>query len=160
VGSAGLFWNRFENLINFQNSSYVNVGKAHTEGVELAARYAVTTTLKTKASYTYTVAEDDTTNRWLARRPRHMGTLAADWQATDALSLGATLHVVGKQLDSTTTNRVNNTYTVADFDASYALTGNVSVYGRIENLFNADYEEVRSYNTPGRAGYVGLKVKM
>lgn len=160
TGSATLFWNRFENLINFENSRYVNVGKARTEGVELAARWAASDTLAFKGSYTYTIAENENTDRWLARRPRHMATLSADWSPLDGLDLGASVKAYGKQLDSTFSNRVNNAYIVADFDAAYALTQNVSVFGRVENLFNADYEEVRGYNTPGRAAFAGLKLKM
>lgn len=160
TGSATLFWNRFENLINFENSRYVNVGKALTEGVELAARWSVTDRFGVKGSYTYTIAENESADRWLARRPRHMATLSADWSPLDGLDLGATVKAYGKQLDSTFSNRVNNAYVVADFNAAYAVTDAVSVFGRVENLFNADYEEVRGYNTPGRAAYAGLKLKM
>jgi vitamin B12 transporter len=160
VGSATLFWNRFENLINFENSHYVNVGKAHTEGLELAARWAVNDNFGLKGSYTYTIAENDTTDRWLARRPRHMASISADWTPLDGLDLGGSLRAYGKQLDSTFSNRVNNAYIVADFDAAYAVTGNVSVFGRVENLFNADYEDVRGFNTPGRAAFAGVKIKM
>lgn len=160
VGSATLFWNRFENLINFENSSYVNIGKARTEGVELAARWAALDNLNFKASYTYTIAENETTDRWLARRPRHMASLAADWTPIDGLDVMGVLRGYGKQLDSTFSNRVNNAFIVADMNAAYAVTDNLSVYGRVENLFNADYEEVRGFNTPGRAVFAGVKVKM
>lgn len=160
VGSAALFWNRFENLINFENSSYVNIGKARTEGLELAARWAALDNLNLKASYTYTIAENETTDRWLARRPRHMASLLADWSPIENLNVGGALRGYGKQLDSTFSNKVNNAFIVADMDAAYALTSNLSVYGRVENLFNANYEEVRGFNTPGRAAYAGVKIKM
>lgn len=160
VGSVTGFWNRFENLINFENSSYVNVGKAHTEGVELAARHKITEDIRVKGSYTYMVAENDTTGRWLARRPRHSAGVLVDWTPMDGLDLGVTTLMVGKQLDSSSTNRENNAYTVMDFSASYAITDTVTVYGRVDNLFNADYEEVLGYNTPGRSAYAGFKIKM
>jgi len=160
TGSATLFWNRFENLINFERSRYVNVGKARTEGVELAARWAASDTLAFKGSYTYTIAENESPDGGLARRPRHMAGLTAEWAPLDGLNLGASVKAYGKQLDSTSTNRVNNAFVVADFDAAYALTQNVSLFGRVENLFNADYEEVRGFNTPGRAAFAGFKLKM
>ncbi|MBV5336102.1 TonB-dependent receptor, partial [bacterium] len=95
---------------------------------------------------TYTVAENDGAGRWLARRPRHMASLSADWSTpVEGLDVGGVLRMYGKQYDSTFSNRVNNAYTVMDLDAAYALTERVSVYGRVENLFNADYEEVRGF---------------
>ena len=35
----------------------------------------------------------------------------------------------------------------------------MTVYGRIVNLFDADFEEVHGFATPGRSGYVGTRVR-
>ncbi len=41
-------------------------------------------------------------------------------------------------------------------------TGSAStrqLFGRVENLLNAQYQEVKGYNTPGLSAYVGLSWK-
>ena len=43
--------------------------------------------------------------------------------------------------------------------ASYKLQPNVEVYGRVENAFNAHYQEVYGFNTAGFGAYAGLKIK-
>ena len=42
--------------------------------------------------------------------------------------------------------------------AAYDVYKNVTLFGRVENLFDEHYEEVLGYGTPGRAGYGGVKV--
>jgi vitamin B12 transporter len=48
-------------------------------------------------------------------------------------------------------------YEVLNLNAEYALTQGLSVYGRVENLLDEDYEEVPGYNTPGAAAYAGVR---
>ena len=51
-------------------------------------------------------------------------------------------------------------FTIVNLDGRYEINKHLSVYGRIENLFNKDYETVYGYNQTGAAAYVGLNVKM
>ncbi|HEX5600455.1 MAG TPA: hypothetical protein VFX46_07455, partial [Hyphomicrobiaceae bacterium] len=41
--------------------------------------------------------------------------------------------------------------------ASYKLEPGVELFGRVENLFDSDYEEIFGYNTPGIAAYAGVR---
>jgi vitamin B12 transporter len=50
-------------------------------------------------------------------------------------------------------------YEVLDISASFELLSGLSVYGRVENLLDEDYEEVPTYNTAGRAAYAGLRYR-
>jgi len=43
-----------------------------------------------------------------------------------------------------------------DLAASYSLTENFQVTGRIENLTNKDYQETYGYSTPGISFYAGV----
>ncbi|MGQ9371974.1 TonB-dependent receptor plug domain-containing protein [Azospirillum sp. ST 5-10] len=154
--SATVFWNRFSDLIAFDDT-YQNIEDARTWGVESAAALKVSDALRLTASYTFLRAENLSTGRELPRRPHHQASLGAVWQVTDAARVGGTLRFVGEQLDSTYTNIRNDAYTVVDLQASYAVTPAVSAFGRIENLFDADYQEVARYNSSGRAFYAGIK---
>jgi vitamin B12 transporter len=37
------------------------------------------------------------------------------------------------------------------------LTEKLSLYGRIENLADEDYEEIYTYTSPGRTAFIGVK---
>lgn len=49
-------------------------------------------------------------------------------------------------------------YVLVNLAADYKVMNNVSVFGRIENLFGEKYEEVFSFATPGRAAYGGVRL--
>ena len=51
-------------------------------------------------------------------------------------------------------------YAVVNLGASYALTDQIQVYGRLENAFDADYEEIYGFNTAGAAAYGGIKIRL
>jgi vitamin B12 transporter len=48
-------------------------------------------------------------------------------------------------------------YAKVDLFANYKLDNGFSIFGRIENVGNAPYEEVYNYGTPGRSFYGGVK---
>jgi vitamin B12 transporter len=51
-------------------------------------------------------------------------------------------------------------YTLARLALSWRATEAVRLTLRIENLFDADYELVDGYNTPGRGLYAGVTVRL
>jgi len=159
--SVTAFHNRFSDLITFESATntYANVDRARAQGLEAGATWQAGQDLKVTATYTFTDSRNETTGRALPRRPKHQGSLGAVWQATEAAQVGGQVRFVGPQADSTFNNAINAAYTVVDAQAGYALTEAVTLYGRVENLFNADYQEVARYATPGRSGYVGVKAK-
>jgi vitamin B12 transporter len=44
-----------------------------------------------------------------------------------------------------------------DLSASYQAHEHLELFGRVENLFDADYEERAGYNTPGVSAYAGIR---
>ena len=51
----------------------------------------------------------------------------------------------------------STTVTLVRIAGSYKLTDWLQAFGRIENALNAQYEEVFSFGTPGRAAYAGVR---
>ena len=51
-----------------------------------------------------------------------------------------------------------DSYYLASVAASYRLTEQASVYARVENLLDEDYEDVYGYNTPGIGAYAGIRL--
>lgn len=120
------------------------------------------------ASYTYTDAtESDFTGQAVRelRRPRHMGSLSANYRfADDRANLNLNVNHTGKQFDvffdpATFIGETVelSSYTVADMAGSWRLTPSLELVGRISNLTDEDYEEVLGFSRPGRAYYAGIR---
>jgi vitamin B12 transporter len=46
---------------------------------------------------------------------------------------------------------------VLDWSARYGFENGMEIFGRVENLLNADYQEIIDYNSMGRGLYAGLR---
>lgn len=51
-------------------------------------------------------------------------------------------------------------YFLVDFSQQYHISKNVVVNGRIENLFNRQYSDIKGFSTRGRSVYVNLKYEL
>ncbi len=155
-----------DNLIGFAFTEdrpfgvYQNTAEARAQGIEAEAGIDLLEGLRIAGVYAYVDAEDRETDLRLARRPQHFGTLFADWQTSFGLKLGADLRVSGPSFDNTTNTRRLDGYEVLDLRAAYEFGENLELYGRVENVFDADYQTVFGYNTPGRGTFVGVRARM
>lgn len=154
-----VFRNRYDDLIAFTNG-YVNVAEARSQGIEASLSARPASWLELSANYTWLDTKNLDTGRELPRRPRNMVNLAADIALTEAASLGADLRYVSSQLDrATATSPRLDGYTVVNLLGRWRVADGISLFGRIENLFDEEYEEVLNYNTPGRSAYGGVRVE-
>jgi vitamin B12 transporter len=162
--SLGLtyFHNDFKNLINysFATSKYGNIGKAKTEGIETEITFKVIEDLKIGANYTYLDTEDKETGLELLRRPESQAGLNLNWQFLEKANLNLGITYVGKRSDYTPypTRGTSKAYTKVDISTSYDLRENFQLFGRIENLFDEEYQEVYGFTRPGQSFYAGVKV--
>ena len=147
--------------------TYDNIARARASGVEAALDIRPTRALRINAAYTYVDARNRTPDntdfgRTLLRRPKSSVALNADWRAPFGLSLGGTLRQVSDSIDRNALGqRVRlDGYALADLRAAYPVSKRLEIYGRVENLFDARYQTVLDYNTPGRAAYAGVRVKL
>ena len=161
---ATYFHNDIKNLINANATftSLENVGEATTEGVEAFLFVAVTDRLKLRGDYTYTRAVDDTTGLELLRRPKHKASLTASWLPIDRLSLSATMLYVGSQVDGDRSFSIprldTDPYFVVNLAAEYNLPKGVTLFTRIDNLFDKRYENPTGFQRPGFGVYGGVRV--
>lgn len=165
--TAGITWfqNNIKNLIvsgPAPTFNLINVGRARTDGVESFIAWKALDTLTLRADYTYTDALDASTGLALLRRPRHKVSAGGDWQATDDLSLNASLLYVGPQIDGNRDFSIPRhkmpDYVTLDLAASYRLNDKWSLFGRIENAFDTDYQSPDGFLRPGIGAYGGIKV--
>ncbi len=160
---ATYFHNDIDNLITIDNAgtSYVNVAKATTSGVESFVAYQPFDRLSWRADYTYTKAEDATLGTELLRRPKHKASVDAHWQVTDTATLSAAVLYVGSHIDRTrdfTVPRFKaDGYALVNLAGSYALNRALTAFARIENLFNREYEDPFGFQRPGFGAFAGLQ---
>lgn len=163
--SATGFYNRFSSLISFAQTPspgyYENVANAETAGVEVSGTLMIVPgTWHAGGSYTYLEAVNLDTGEPLPRRPKHSGSVSLTYTGRSGLEATLSAVLVGERF-----NRVSGGiaieplagYARLDLEASYPLSPSTKVYGRIENLTNAVYEDPRGYNTPGLSAYAGLR---
>ena len=97
------------------------------------------------------------------RRPAHSGHLAATWQRGRWLLHGAA-HFVGGRDDFSYASwpaarvRLGN-YQLLRLAASWQLSERLELSGRLENGLDDDYEDVLGYRMPGRAAYLGARLR-
>jgi vitamin B12 transporter len=53
-----------------------------------------------------------------------------------------------------------NDYLLASAKIGYRITPALEAYARVENAFNAEYQDVFGYNTPGRTVYAGVRIRL
>jgi vitamin B12 transporter len=176
--AASLFRRDSTNLIDFDScfgntegicedrpfGTYDNIGKARAQGGEIEAGAAIGETLRVQGVYSYVEAENRAPGaanegNTLARRPRHAATLSADWESPWSLRLGADVRVVSASFDDAANTVRLGGYEVVTLRAEVPLTDTVEIYGRVENLFDDEYQTAAGYDTQGRAAYVGARAR-
>jgi vitamin B12 transporter len=169
--SATVFDTRYRDLIDFAyqpgctpaqvaaaGGCYYNVGRADIRGVELSGDVALVPDVwRARASYTYLDARDLDTNTQLLRRPRNKGALSLIYDGIAKLEVEGRLTLVGSRLDyNYPANVTLAPYAKLDVLANYKFDDNLAMFGRIENLTDARYEEVYNYGVAGRSYYAGI----
>jgi vitamin B12 transporter len=155
------FWNRFTDLIDFDGDyltgTYKNIASAETAGVEVAASATIVPgALTGSLSYTYLTARDLATGLPLERRPRHSGKIALTYTGIANLEATVSATLVGARFNDDAASVRLPAYARVDLGARYRVNDDLTLFGRVENLFNATYQEVSGYNTAGLSAYGGL----
>lgn len=134
-----------------------NVGHAVSSGVEAEMRWMPVSFLQFTGNYIYDDTEDKNNSGYLMRRP--LNKYSADMKIGDS-NRNIAIHFihVGRRFDSPGNLNPLSAYNRVDLTGAYSLTGYLEVFGRIENLFDKEYEEARGYNTAGVSAYGGVKV--
>lgn len=158
VADVTVFRNDAKNLIQWQPTGYTNIASTRAFGVEGSLRVAVTDDLSTQATYTYTESRNGQTGQILPRRPKHSGSLHVDWAPMEGLSTGLGMDAVAHTYDSAT-GRLLGGYAVFGLTAAYDVLDGAEVFGRVENLFDQQYQDVDTYGTAGRSAYVGVRLR-
>ena len=162
-GKASLTWfdRTTRNLIDFDFATftYFNIGSTRSKGVEAAVEVTDWRGFDAQLSFTWLDAINRATGKQLARRPRHNLFASLDYEWPFGLRTGFDVRHGGRRFDEQANSNPIGEHTVFAVRASYAITEHVQIFGRIENLFDETYEVVRTYGTPGRSVYGGVRAR-
>ncbi|NUU67586.1 TonB-dependent vitamin B12 receptor BtuB [Enterobacteriaceae bacterium BIT-l23] len=147
--------NDIDNLIDSDPVTYryYNIGKARIKGVEATASFD-TGPVSHQIAYDYVDPRNARTDEVLLRRAKQQVKYELSGQV-ETLGWSVTYRYLGERYDrnyNATGNQLVKMGGVSLWDValSYPLTSQLTVRGRIANLFDKDYETVYGYHTAGR----------
>ena len=169
--TAGYFWNRFRDLIQFQTvpslvcppSTFgfcpLNVALAKTQGWEFGFKAQVLKGLELRGQYSMTLTRDLVTVRRLPRRPVDQATVGFTYQPIEPVRVNLDYRFVGARNNDVVNSPAQRqgSFGVVNVSASYDVTKQWQLFGRIDNVFNQQYEEILFFGTPIRSVFGGVK---
>jgi vitamin B12 transporter len=160
--NVGYFWNQYINLIQFVFNPPVvgltNIGQAKTRGYEAGFSFQVLKELEFHGQYTATLTRDLSNNigARLPQWPVHSASGGITYQPIEPFRLTMDYRYVGERVNSFPVATMKP-FSVVNASFSYDVTKNWQLFGRIENLFNEEYEEILNFGTPIRSVFGGVK---
>ena len=146
---------------------FTNIGRTRRQGIEAKAGYEGDT-VSLYASYAFTDAtfrtplalqsnspSADANGQIFVTRgkqipmiPRHRIKIGGEYSLTPKFKIGADMNYVGAQRfagDASNEQRKLPAYVVFSLNASYKVTDNIQIYGKIDNLFDRRYYTYGTY---------------
>ena len=178
------FLQQFHDIIDYSGNaapgtpSYYNVAGANANGIELQGEYRAAGGVTLSGGYTYTATRttaigfDSTTGasyvpgQPLIRRPKNSWNLSALQTYANGARLTLVAAYVGDRADRDyvpypAVPVTMPGYTKVDFSFVQPLPshvrGGICLEGRVENVFDARYQEIDHFAAPGRMLFVGVR---
>jgi vitamin B12 transporter len=157
-----------DEIVSCYPSSCNDTGESTREGMELYARLSPTADFDVVGSYTYLRAREGNPPTVEVSRPKDQAALDGTWHLGAQLRLTMSVTYNGEHYDNdyrqyglpnyVVLKTKMPAYTLVRLVASYKVTPRFEVLGRVENLFDANYQEVLGNLTPGTTAYVGVRL--
>lgn len=168
------FDNNYNNLIQWNPSangglgSVENVSSALARGIETFFEYKPLEGLSVRANYTldqthgrYDAMTGQRSNESLLLRPRNKGNFDLDYRMDPATSMHLNVLVVGSRSSYDTMGSITQVpgYVLVNLSGNYDVSKELTVFARLDNLLNKQYQQVWGYGTLGFYGLGGVTVK-
>ena len=152
---ANIFFTRIKDLISYQgtNSQAINIDKASIRGLELT--YGITKGLwSSKTDITIQKARNDTDDSELVRRPDQK----ISFHLIRKLKTGGNMsaQVLLSSDRAGLSNRLPG-YGVVNLSLNRNISKRFRLEGRLENIFDKEYELAEGFNTSGRSIFIALR---
>ena len=161
--SATYYLNKVRNLIDWQSTdtggaTYYkpqNVAGARLEGLTLAGATTLAG-ITASASVDFLLAEDEQTGERLQRRAGRVANLRLEAPVGSA-TVGSELILSDGRYSSSDEEDWQPGYGLVNVFGRLPLSSEVTLEGRLNNLFNQSYTLIQDYNTDGFQAYVGIR---
>ena len=162
---------KLENMFGFDAMfRTVNIAQASSQGFEVVASVFDLNNFTANANYTFTKTKDEYElsadyGKALLRRPKHQASFNINYKFKTDINLNMRFLYAGEREDKDFSTFpaervVISDYTLVNLSVSYKLLSYLELTGKIENLFDKQYEEVLNYGTLGRSFYAGLNINL
>ncbi|MBI5188067.1 MAG: TonB-dependent receptor [Nitrospirae bacterium] len=155
--SLTYFDQRYKNLVTGWYPP-INIAKAEIKGIEVNAALKVTDNINIKGGYTYLDTEDKATGERLPLGPKDKFNLSTEFSTKD-MSVIADYTFVSERYDSSVSRNLSS-YSLLNLSSSYKMTKGLTIFARVENLLDEDYEEAGGYGTPGLSIFGGIRISL
>ncbi|KKA44951.1 TonB-dependent receptor domain-containing protein [Salinivibrio sp. KP-1] len=147
--------NNIDNMIDWDAEAKKNrnIGEVTIKGIELIANFDVAS-LHNQLSLAYKDPKKDNTGEQLARRAKRVAKWDASYQ-WERLQLGTQWQYQGDRLDYSGGEMLGS-YSLWSVTASYQATDNLTVKGKVDNVFDKEYETAGGYPAAERAYFMTL----
>lgn len=138
------------------------IGEATTQGIESGFQWMPGKSLSISLDHTYLDAQDDTQGIRLVRRPRHSvnGAITVRPHEDVTVSLSAVYVIDREDYDAVSgAQRDIEDFLNVRLSATWRVSQNVELFGRIENLFGDQYEEIPGFPAMDTGAYAGVKIR-
>ncbi len=163
------FENRTKDLIVFVGAPFPapgtveNVNKSTARGIEVTLFSRPTDEFTIHGAYTYMRTRDSETHDALPRRPYHVASFNASYRPVARLGIDLAIYYNGRADDTRSffpdQGQKLDAYTLVNLAASFDVNKRLRIFGRIENMFDDDYQEVTNYGSVGRTAYGGVELR-
>lgn len=160
--SINVYETRIKNLIAFDASTFApgNIDKARIRGLEAVVNTQIIG-WQLNGNLTFLDPENrssgENKGNILPRRPEQSFRLDTSRTFFDKIRLGGMFLAEGERFDDLANTRKLDSYVRIDLRAEYIINQNWRLQGRIENLFDKDYETAAFFNQPGRNFFATLR---
>ena len=142
---------KVQNLIDYKDNQYVNLKSATIKGLEWTGNIT-TGPVDHHLTLQYVDPRDDETNKVLYRRAKQQVKYELTGQIFE-LGWNVMYQYLGERYDNDYDDKRDvkmGGVSLWDLGVSYPITSQLTVRGKIANLFDKDYETVYGYATAGR----------
>ncbi len=147
--------------------TFDNIIETRARGIDAQLGLNITDFFVTSVIYSYVDTENQSVGNAnegndLARRPENAITFSSDWSgeiASRPVGIGLDVRMVGDSFDDAGNNTELDGFTLVNLRASTEITDGFELYGRLENIFDAQYQTAAGFGTPGFGGFIGIRAK-
>ncbi len=162
--NSSYFQNHYSNLISFEPIGFrsINIGESKIHGFESSMSLRAIERVILSANFTR-FFKFKNGNETLLRRPRNSASAQIQVQWNDQMNTALIHRYIGHRLDfdaNTFTKTKMKAYNVTQAITEYEFKKNQSLYVRIDNLFNSNYEEINGFGTAELSVYLGLNLQL